>query len=327
MVSLLSNVLLEKAAAAARSRSSWNDRLAHWERPASDTEEAAIARAAGMVRAIVDANTTLKAEGVSVAAQGSYFNNTNVRIDSDMDLRVVHPLLHIDYTSGVFQSYAKASLGISDSGRTFAEIRNLMRDELVTALGKAFGRANVDTSGKKAIRVKGIPGARAPTDVVPAFRHYRVTWNAFRNVYETQEGIAIFSTDDKFTVNFPDQHFANGVAKRRDTKHRFKRNVRMLKQLAGELEELKRVGRRAPSFLVECLTYAIENDHFLIDADDRYDRLMRITNRMCELLSNDTWAATATEINGIKPLFSSSQAWTHDEAELFATSAWLRLKS
>jgi hypothetical protein len=33
-----------------RTRSSWNDRLTHWERPASDSEEVQIERAAAMVR-------------------------------------------------------------------------------------------------------------------------------------------------------------------------------------------------------------------------------------------------------------------------------------
>ena len=44
------NYLLE-ALPQSRTRSSWNDRLAHWEKPASDTEEAQIERAASMVRA------------------------------------------------------------------------------------------------------------------------------------------------------------------------------------------------------------------------------------------------------------------------------------
>jgi hypothetical protein len=39
------NYLLE-ALAQSRTRPSWNDRLTHWERPASDSEEAMIERAA-----------------------------------------------------------------------------------------------------------------------------------------------------------------------------------------------------------------------------------------------------------------------------------------
>jgi hypothetical protein len=55
-----------------RSRSSWNDRMAHWERPASDTEEQQIERAAEMVRAVLANNRRLNDEGVTIAPQGSY---------------------------------------------------------------------------------------------------------------------------------------------------------------------------------------------------------------------------------------------------------------
>ncbi len=62
-----------------RSRSSWNDRLTHWEKPASDSEVARIERAASMVRDALSASAWLTTEGVTVAPQGSYYNNTNVR--------------------------------------------------------------------------------------------------------------------------------------------------------------------------------------------------------------------------------------------------------
>jgi hypothetical protein len=81
---------LEEELAKARSRSSWN-RLAHWERPANDTEEAQIQRAASMVRDALSGSTWLTSESVTVAPQGSYFNN-NVRQNAEQDLRAAHPV-------------------------------------------------------------------------------------------------------------------------------------------------------------------------------------------------------------------------------------------
>jgi hypothetical protein len=75
-----------------RTRSSWNDRLTHWERPASDSEEVQIERAASIVRSALAGNAWLRSEGVVISAHGSYFDNTNVRLESDMDLRAVNPL-------------------------------------------------------------------------------------------------------------------------------------------------------------------------------------------------------------------------------------------
>lgn len=71
-----SRQIIEAALAASRTRSSWNDRLLHWERPASDTEEAKIQRAASAATLIVNANALLTKERAQVRPQGSYHNNT-----------------------------------------------------------------------------------------------------------------------------------------------------------------------------------------------------------------------------------------------------------
>src|SRR3989442_12398141 len=99
------NYLLE-ALAQSRTRQSWNDRLAHWERPASDSEEGMIERAAAMVRQVMSGNNWFSSEAVENAPQGSYYNNTNVRQESDIDLRAVHRDIFIQHAPGVLQSTA-----------------------------------------------------------------------------------------------------------------------------------------------------------------------------------------------------------------------------
>ncbi len=102
-MSLISQILAEGP----RTRSFWNARFEHWERPPSDTEEIQINRAASMVRTALVGNAWLQAENVTIAPQGSYFNNTNVRLESDMDLRAVHPLIRIEYHLGVLVECAQ----------------------------------------------------------------------------------------------------------------------------------------------------------------------------------------------------------------------------
>lgn len=75
--------LLEAALAKTRSRLSWNDWLSHAER-ASDHEEDQ--HAATMASEIVKSNPVLIAERAGIFPQGSYFNNTNVRTEADLDL-------------------------------------------------------------------------------------------------------------------------------------------------------------------------------------------------------------------------------------------------
>lgn len=320
--------LFEKAAAAARSRASWNDRFDHWMRPASDTEEATIERAANMVRQSLANSDWLKGEKVVVVPQGSYHNNTNVRREADADLRVVHPGLHLHFHSTVTESTARTLLGYSNTDRYFETVNRVVRSEAERELRDTFGGQHIKP-GNKAIRIKGLDGSRGEVDVVPCFTLHYVSWNGVR--YDVTEGVAILrpGTSGSFILNFPEQHCANGKAKRARTGYRFKKYVRIFKRLRNDMVDSGYLpkGYKAPSFLVECLTYAVEDDYFNVEADDHYDRSLRILKRMRALLTDDNWVRTATEINEIKFLFHADQAWTLDDAKVFVNSAIARIEA
>jgi len=128
--------------ARARTRQSWNDRLAHWEKPASDSEEAMIERAASAIRKLMPRNAWLTNEGVQIAPQGSYYNNTNVRQESDIDLRAVHPLIWVEYAPGVQVESANIVLGYSPAGRTFDQVVAQMRSEIAADSHQQPARAH-----------------------------------------------------------------------------------------------------------------------------------------------------------------------------------------
>lgn len=83
--------------------------------------------------------------------------------------------------------------------------------------------------------------------------------------------------------------------------------------------------KQVPSFLIESLTYAVDDGYFLIDSDDQYYRILRILYRMKELLSDPNWVGNATEINGIKYLFRPAQPWSIEDAKAFVLAAINRL--
>lgn len=326
-MSFVENSLAAILAEGARTRSSWNDRLTHWERPASDSEEIQIQRAAGMVRTALSGNLWLTSESVVISPQGSYFNNTNVRLESDMDLRAIHPLVRIVYANDVIVEYAEKVHGIRQSARYFTDVAADMRREITASLTQRFGTANVDASGNKAIRLKKVSGSRADVDIAPGFNYIWMWWDHPAQQYRQAAGITILGKDGTWIHNFPEQHYANGVNKRTHTAQRFKRHVRIFKRLRDELvRERKLVSGRVPSFLVECLTYAVEDRYFLVETDDRYDRANRILQRMWELLENPSWTSTATEINSIKFLFHVTQPWTVDDAKGFVALALAQLR-
>lgn len=311
-----------------RSRSSWNDRMTHWERPASDSEELTINRAANMVSSAISNNRWLNDQGVTILPQGSYYNNTNVRLEADMDLRALHPDILVEYASGVDVNAARAALALYDTGRTFRDVAQEMRRHIISDLTKKFGSSSIDASGNKAIRLKKQPGSRADVDIVQAFRYFWVMHNPSLLTSHVEEGIAILGKDGAWTHNFPEQHHANGIAKRARTKHRFKRNVRILKRLRDELvEERQLVSKQVASFLIECLVYAVEDEHFLFETDERYDRALRILSRMGECLNDSNWVTNATEINEIKYLFRLGQPWTVDDAKAFVLAARRRIEA
>ncbi|MBL6599773.1 MAG: hypothetical protein ISP41_12840 [Alphaproteobacteria bacterium] len=300
-----------------RRRQDWNDRFTHWEKPASVTEEGTISRAQANVKAAIGNNTWLSTEGVTIFPQGSYHNNTNVRAEADIDLRAQHPIINVLFAEGVIPEYAYSAGGYSDYGMTFDQAFRQLRAELVADLAAKFGWKNLDI-GKKAIRIRGITGSRAEVDVVPAARFHWVTWNGGLGQYNTLEGICILSSNGQWTFNFPEQHHENGVAKRGQTALRFKRVVRVFKRLRADMEARGIANVKIPSFLVECLVYAVEDRYFLIEEDDRYDRVLRVALRIREMLSYPDFASKMTEINEVKTLFHSNQAWTYPQALAFA---------
>jgi hypothetical protein len=304
-----------------RTRREWNDRFEHWQRAASASEEARIERAAVMVRDALGRSPWLVGEGVDVLAQGSYHNNTNVRLDSDMDLRAAHPGIKVYYDGNVHIDSANKLLGYT-FGPNLADQNARMRVETAAALRATFGVASVDATGDRAIHVKALPGSRAEADVVPAFVLHYVVWDHLAQRYDTTPGVAIMSNSGDWTFNFPEQHRANGVAKRERTKLRFKRAVRMLKRLRNEMADLRILAAEPiPSYLVECLAYRVEDVHYLVESDDHFDRTRRIIYRLKELMADPAWVSVATEVNDVKRLFGSWQRWKPEQVTVFLNAA------
>ncbi len=308
-----------------RRRQSWNDRLQHWEKPATVTEEGTIERAQTNVVSALAKNEWLVGQRVKVEPQGSYHNNTNVRTEADVDLRVQHPTLRVDYAPGISVPHADYICGYSLTGNNNYELLAMMRQKVSASLVAQFGNEHVDTSGGKAIKISGITGSRAEIDVVPALTYHNLRWNARLQIYETLQGVAILGRDGTWTLNFPEQHHRNGIAKRTRTAGRFKRVVRVFKRMRADMSKRGILKINIPSFLIECMIYQVADEHFLVESDDRYQRVNRVAAEMVRLLHNGLATLQLTEINGIKPLFGGNQAWSLADAQEFATTAYAHL--
>ena len=147
-------------------KAEWNERFAAWQKPASDSEEERIERAARMIRAAVGTDPNLSDLGIQVTPQGSYHNDTNVRLDSDMDLCVRCAQRLIWYAPGLNITAADLKIILLPPGTVEGNLR-WIKNALHEALSRKFGARNV-VRGNKALKVKGIEGSRADADLVPA---------------------------------------------------------------------------------------------------------------------------------------------------------------
>ena len=62
------------------------DTLNNWRQQPSDTEESKLNNAERMVKEALKESDELKSKNIDVFGQGSYPNNTNVKLNSDIDI-------------------------------------------------------------------------------------------------------------------------------------------------------------------------------------------------------------------------------------------------
>ncbi|MDP9178961.1 MAG: nucleotidyltransferase [Gemmatimonadota bacterium] len=284
-----------------------------WAQPLSETEDEKCENAVGMVKKASAASSALNGRTIRVFAQGSYRNNTNVRAESDVDVAVCcSDTVNLDFTFS--PSLDKYKVGFSDATDTAQQLRT----EVGEALRSYFGRDGV-SEGNKAFDVHS-NSYRVDADVVPCIEHRRYT-----SEYSWETGTALYPKSSIAPIiNWPEQHYANGVAKNNATGYNFKRLVRIVKNIRNTMgdEGIPEAGP-IPSYLIECLVFNVPNVGFLhptYSADVRY-----ILSYLYAQTSTDAACHEWGEVNELKYLFRMSQPWTRVGANAFLARAMNRL--
>ncbi|HEV2147722.1 MAG TPA: nucleotidyltransferase domain-containing protein [Longimicrobiaceae bacterium] len=101
----------------------WEALLRSWSKPPSETEQTKCENAERMIREAVRSSPTLKSRTIEVFTQGSYRNNTNVRLDSDVDICVrCMDVLFDDYSmSG---GLSREQTGITPASYTYSQYKD-----------------------------------------------------------------------------------------------------------------------------------------------------------------------------------------------------------
>ncbi len=289
----------------------WESVLTTWSQGPSDTEQERAANAEAQVRQAIADSAKLRQRNIRVFVQGSYRNRVNVRQDSDVDVGV---LCFDSYFPDYADDNVKALVEKKETASTYSY--STLKGEVEEALVARFGRSAV-TRGTKAFDIKANT-YRVDADVAPFFEHRR--W-----ISETQYHSGVELLPDNATPpivrNWPEQHYENGVVKNTATERRFKRIVRILKNLRNEMADGGvAAAKPIPSFLVECLMWNVPNNRFGYPTYKKTVRecLAHLFNNTMEEEKCSEWR----EISELKYLFRGSQPWTWQEAHSFIDAAW-----
>ena len=286
----------------------WEEQFREWAKPPGKTEQERCDNAASTIRSAIKASDKLRARSVSVFAQGSYRNNTNVRKDSDVDIGIL--CTDIFFHDPLPEGLTEQALGFSDATYYYDQFKN----EVEEALVNYFGRTAVKR-GNKAFDVHET-SHHVEADVAAFFEHRRYSANG-----KYLEGVELRTDKEKKSViNWPEQHYENGCRKNNETGTRFKSIVRVLKALSNKMTESGVKAGDVPGFLIECLVWNVPNENF------QHSTYVADVHTALAFLFNNTRSHDECkewgEVSELIYLFHSSQKWTWQQAHAFTSAAW-----
>jgi hypothetical protein len=252
---------------------------------------------------------TVPADEYSVYLQGSYRNDTNIYADMDVDVVVQ---LNDQFMYDI-SDLPSANQTLFDGAYRNASYswRDFRRDVLI-ALQAYYGASRVEEHNY-VLKVVPRPG-RLAADVLVCTTFFE--YSAFQSTsnYKRVEGVAFLTSKEahpRRVVNYPKQHYDNGVAMNQRTDDWYKRTIRIFKNARNYLIEQGRIkASLAPSYFIESLLYKVPDHLFTTSYAGTLERVL-------------TWLSTANFEkfycrNELVWLFgNSSEQWSIKDAQAF----------
>jgi len=287
----------------------WESVFSTWAQGPSKTEQEKAANAERQIRQAIQDSPALQNRDIKVFTQGSYRNRVNVRRDSDVDVGVLcFDTYFPEY--GDDNIKAQARQFFIPATYTYGQFK----DELQQALTTRFGSSQV-TRGDKAFQIDENT-YRVNADVAAFFEHRR-----FYSAANYHSGVEMRTDKGRSIINWPEQHYENGVSKNSSTSKRYKRVVRILTPLRNEMaNEGISAAEPIPSFLIECLVWNAPESAF-----GGYDYRSMVRAVIANVFNNtidDARCREWGEVSELKYLFRPSQPWSRAQAHAFLGAAW-----
>ncbi len=289
------------------------DTLITWTKPASESEETKLENARRMVTQCIKGNPKLKDMGIDIFGQGSYANDTNVRLNSDIDINVCYnDAFHFDLPEGTVREDFDFTGGVTYS---FSEFKN----DVENALVKTFGRSEV-VRNDKCLTIKANT-YRVETDVVPSWE-YRNYW-ADKSYYK---GVYIRADSDIVIKSYPLKHIENGKLKNSQTFKRYKRLTRIFKKLRYKMiDDGVNISSNITSFLLECLIWNVPNEIFNNNLSWE-TRLRGAIVHLYQATEQDTTCKSWGEVSEYLYLFHSGRKWSRQDVNTYLLQLWRYLQ-
>lgn len=283
------------------------DILSVWAEAPSDTEEGKCENAVTLVTNAIKSDSRLKGKDFKIFRQGSYENRTNVKKDSDVD--IVACLYDSFYHVGLLED-DKRVLGFKDATYTFSNFKNDIHQILIDTFDVDMVKRK-----NKCIEVKGTQ-TRVNADVVACCEHRRYS---SRTQYIS--GIEFWSDKKERIINWPKQHYDNGVSKNSSTGRAFKSIVRILKNTKNQMVDKDVISDDdVPSFLIECMVWNVPNDKFNPSSWTSKTREVLAALFNDTLKKDDCW--DYAEVSDLKYLFRGTHKWTYESAHICISKIW-----
>ena len=289
------------------------EQLTHWTKPPSDSEQTKLENSQRMVRDAINSDEKLKKKSTETFGQGSYANDTNVRLNSDIDINV-------RYTGGFYFDLPKGRTREDfDLNNPSSYSYSEFKDDVENALVNKFGRNDVKRKDK-CITIKG-NSYRIETDVVPTWNYRRYSKNGNYVL-----GVKFRADSGPWVENYPKQHINNGINKNTNTYRRFKRLTRLHRKLRYKMiDDGENVSDNITSFLLECLVWNVPN-RIMNNYDTWTDRLRESIIYIHEKTKDEATCKEWGEVSELLYLFHSDRKWTFQDVNSYMVLLWNHLE-
>ena len=192
--------------------------------------------------------------------QGSYGNDTNVYgVDSDVDI-VLRCKSFFHYNIDALSEAEKNEFRRIHSNVAEYTLTNFT-SEVIAWLTTNYGD-NLDTSGKKALRISG-SGSRRDADILLVAPHKKYTRYVDNGNCDYVEGVLFMTTGGVSIINYPKQHSENMTFRHQATNQWLKPTVRIFKNIRNRLVRDGAIkSGSAPSYFIEGMLHNVPMDHF-----------------------------------------------------------------